>query len=236
MIISGIRKLTLLDYPGRTACTIFTGGCNFRCPFCHNSPLVVHLSQEENLDTAEIMGFLSKRAGLLDGVCITGGEPLLQSGLEDFVREVKKLGYSVKLDTNGCFPDELSSLFEKGLIDYVAMDIKSDEAGYPRACGIGEEAARAVMPKIKKSIATIIALAPDYEFRTTLVGGIHDAGSVAGACELIKGAKKYFLQSYVDSGAVISPEGLYSFSKQELLGLLAVAKNVLPSAELRGVD
>lgn len=184
------------------------------------------------MDEAEVMDFLKKRARLLDGVCITGGEPLIQNGLEDFILRVRALGYPVKLDTNGYFPERLSPLLEKGLVDYVAMDIKSDMEGYALATGRND----IDMERIKESIAIIMSRAPDYEFRTTLVGGIHDADSVRGACELLRGAKKYFLQSYADSGAIIDPRGLYAFSKQQLLEFLAIARDIVPTAELRGVD
>lgn len=134
MVICGIQKLTLLDYPGKVACTIFTGGCNFRCPFCHNADLVTG-KPEVTVTGEEIFRFLRKRQGLLDGVCISGGEPLLQPDLEDFIRGVRSLGYSVKLDTNGSMPDKLESLAEKGLLDYVAMDLKNAPEHYGRTIG-----------------------------------------------------------------------------------------------------
>ena len=125
MIIQGLQKLTLLDYPGRVACTVFTAGCNLRCPFCHNAGLVTHIDNSNHYSEEEFFAFLKKRRGILDGVCITGGEPLLQKDIADFIRKIKALGYSVKLDTNGCFPEKLKELTESGLVDYVAMDIKN---------------------------------------------------------------------------------------------------------------
>ena len=129
MKIFGFQKMTLLDYPGRVACTVFTGGCNFRCPFCHNASLVTHIDGEE-IAAEEILSYLNKRKGLLDGVCITGGEPLLQNDIEDFIRDIRALGYAVKLDTNGAYPDKLRTLIDGGLVDYVAMDIKKCEFTY----------------------------------------------------------------------------------------------------------
>ena len=128
MIIQGLQKLTLLDYPGKVACTIFTAGCNFRCPFCHNASLVIDTSANETIPEEEIFRFLTKRQGILDGVCISGGEPLIQDGIEEFIRQIKEIGYDVKLDTNGSFPDKLIRLVEAGLIDYVAMDIKNSRS------------------------------------------------------------------------------------------------------------
>ena len=134
MVICGIQKLTLLDYPGKVACTIFTGGCNFRCPFCHNRDLVTG-EAEERLDPEQVFRFLKKRQGILDGVCISGGEPLMQPELEDFIREVRSLGYCVKLDTNGSLPDRLEYLADQGLLDYVAMDLKNSPEHYGRTVG-----------------------------------------------------------------------------------------------------
>ncbi len=136
MIINGLQKLTLLDYPGRTACTIFTSGCNFRCPFCHNAPLVLTPAENPVIPEEEIFFFLNKRKGILDGVCITGGEPLLQNDIEKFTGKIKKLGYMVKLDTNGSNPERLASLIEKGIIDYVAMDIKNTKDKYGQTIGV----------------------------------------------------------------------------------------------------
>ena len=136
MIIQGLQKLTLLDYPGKVACTIFTAGCNFRCPFCHNASLVIDTSANETIPEEEIFRFLTKRQGILDGVCISGGEPLIQDGIEEFIRQIKEIGYDVKLDTNGSFPDKLIRLVEAGLIDYVAMDIKNSQEHYGKTIGI----------------------------------------------------------------------------------------------------
>ena len=168
MVICGIQKLTLLDYPGKVACTIFTGGCNFRCPFCHNADLVTG-KPEVTVTGEEIFRFLRKRQGLLDGVCISGGEPLLQPDLEDFIRGVRSLGYSVKLDTNGSMPDKLESLAEKGLLDYVAMDLKNAPEHYGRTIG----AETYDVGNIDRSIRFLMGGEIPYEFRTTVVREFH---------------------------------------------------------------
>ena len=149
MIIQGLQKLTLLDYPGKVACTIFTAGCNFRCPFCHNASLVIDTSANETIPEEEIFRFLTKRQGILDGVCISGGEPLIQDGIEEFIRQIKEMGYDVKLDTNGSFPDKLIRLVEAGLIDYVAMDIKNSQEHYGKTIGIEDYDIRDVHRSVK---------------------------------------------------------------------------------------
>ena len=149
MIIQGLQKLTLLDYPGKVACTIFTAGCNFRCPFCHNASLVIDTSANETIPEEEIFRFLTKRQGILDGVCISGGEPLIQDGIEEFIRQIKEMGYDVKLDTNGSFPDKLIRLVEAGLIDYVVMDIKNSQEHYGKTIGIEDYDIRDVHRSVK---------------------------------------------------------------------------------------
>ena len=138
MEIHGIQKMTLLDYPEKVACTIFTARCNFRCPFCHNASLVTHVDAAAAISEEEVFSFLAKRQGILDGVCITGGEPLLQPDIEEFIRKVKELGYQVKLDTNGSFPDRLEHLIDEGLVDYVAMDLKNCRERYGETVGLAK--------------------------------------------------------------------------------------------------
>ena len=136
MLIQGLQKLTLLDYPGKVACTVFTAGCNFRCPFCHNAPLVIDTHRNPEISLKEIYQFLEKRKGILDGVCVSGGEPLIQHGIEIFLENLKRMGYAVKLDTNGSFPEKLKKIVEEGLVDYVAMDVKKSRENYGRTIGI----------------------------------------------------------------------------------------------------
>ena len=233
MLISGLQKMTLLDYPGLVACTVFTGGCNFRCPFCHNASLVL----PEELQAADggveaVLSFLKKRQGLLDGVAVTGGEPLLHADMADFLREVKTLGYRVKLDTNGSFPDRLQSLVEEGLVDRVAMDIKNAPALYARTAGLETMD----MAAVARSRDYLLSGAVEYEFRTTVVRGLHTRESLVEAARWIAGAQAYFLQQFKDSGALIDGSGLGAFSDDEMRALLTAVREVLPVAELRGVD
>ena len=233
MLISGLQKMTLLDYPGLVACTVFTGGCNFRCPFCHNASLVLpEALQAADGGTEAVLSFLKKRQGLLDGVAVTGGEPLLHADMADFLREVKALGYRVKLDTNGTFPDRLISLVEEGLVDRVAMDIKNDPALYARTAGLETMD----MAAVTKSRDFLLSGAVEYEFRTTVVRGLHTRESLLAAARWIEGAKAYFLQQFRDSGELIDGSGLGAFSDDEMRELLAAVREVLPAAELRGVD
>lgn len=229
MRILGLQKLTLLDYPGRTACTLFTGGCNFRCPFCHNAPLVTGEAQQEAWTREEVFSYLKKRAGLLDGVCVSGGEPTLQTDLPDFLREVRALGYAVKLDTNGSRPQMLRALLEEGLLDYVAMDLKSSPEEYDRACGQHVD-----LDAIRESIELLLGGSVDYEFRTTVVAELHDEQIIARAAEQIAGARRYFLQAFVDSGQLIAP-GFHAASPEEMASCLRAAQRYVPDARLRGV-
>ena len=229
MKISGLMKLTLLDFPGHVACTVFLAGCNFRCPFCHNGSLVRGGDLEISRD--ELTAFLKKRQGVLDGVCVTGGEPLLNPDVGELLREIKSLGYLVKLDTNGSYPERLSEILNDGLADYVAMDIKSSEDGYFLACGCNAD-----VQNIKKSIEIIKSSGVDHEFRTTVVKGIHTAKDIARCAALVGEGEKYFLQSYKASDDIISPDGLSSFDTEELKEILAEAQKSNSKTALRGVD
>lgn len=231
MKVSGLQKLTLLDYPGLIACTIFTPGCNFCCPFCHNSALVVNSEQADIIPTEQILSFLKERFGRLDGVCITGGEPLLQPDLEGFIKKIKDMGYKVKLDTNGYLPDKLKALVEKGLIDYVAMDVKNSLEKYGMTVGITSFNTK----PIKESIEFLKEGKVDYEFRTTAVKEYHTPDDFEKIGELINGAKQYYIQDFIDSGSVIK-SGLHGFEKPVLEGFLEEVKDKVVKVELRGVE
>lgn len=209
MIFGGFQKLTLLDFPGKVSCTLFTKGCNLRCPFCHNAPLVTRLDSSAYTEE-EILAFLKKRQGILEGVCITGGEPLLND-LAPFLEKVKALGYAVKLDTNGFFPERLKSLCEKGLIDYIAMDIKNSFEKYPETTGIDS----CDIAMVKESIRFIMESGIDYEFRTTVTNELHTPGDIESIASYIEGAEKYFIQNFLDSGNLIG-EGLTPQSDENL--------------------
>lgn len=229
MIIKGLQKLTLLDYPEKTACTVFTGGCNFRCPFCHNASLVTKLNSDE-ISEHDFFNFLNKRRNILQGVCITGGEPTLMPDLKDFIIKIKSMGYLIKLDSNGYRPDVLKELIENNLIDYIAMDIKNCESKYSLTTGIAD----IDMNIIKESIHLIMNCGIDYEFRTTIVKELHSPSDIEEIGNLIKNAKKYFLQSFIDSGDLIST-GYSSYNNAEMELLLDIAKQkVTKYAYLRG--
>ena len=239
--IGGFQKLTLLDYPDQMACIVFTDGCNFRCPFCQNSGLVTGRNaatgaaetevSRMNAAVAEedVLKYLQKRRGLLDGVVLSGGEPLLQAGLTDFIREIRKLGYLVKLDTNGSFPGRLQALLSEGLLDYVAMDIKSAPDSYAAAAGIEAD----LSPEIGRSIALLQEGKIPFEFRTTLVKGIHRLDDVRKISAWIAGGQPYYLQSYSDEGDILSPRGLSAFSEEETEAFLSAARERCPNARLR---
>ena len=231
MNIQGLQKLTLLDYPEKVACTIFTAGCNFRCPFCHNASLVTHVDVNNNIPEEEVFSFLKKRKGVLDGVCITGGEPLLQPDIEDFIRAVKALGYAVKLDTNGSSINRLRRLVDQHLVDYVAMDIKNAPNKFGITIGIEDYN----MEDVLQSVDYLMSGAVSCEFRTTVVRELHKREDFAAIGRWLRGAEKYYLQGFVDSGDLIQP-GLRAYTKDIMEQALEIVRRNIPNAELRGVE
>ncbi|MBQ3701808.1 MAG: anaerobic ribonucleoside-triphosphate reductase activating protein [Oscillospiraceae bacterium] len=231
MLVSGLQKLTLLDYPGKVACTVFTGGCNFRCPFCHNSALVLPDQLAHDSSAEQVLAFLRKRVGVLDGVAVTGGEPLLHPDIADFLKEIKAMGFLVKLDTNGSFPDRLIGIVEAGLADRVAMDIKNAPALYAKTVGLE----RFDLAGVTKSKDFLLEGRVDYEFRTTVVKGLHTEESLLAAAEWIRGAREYYLQQYKDSGAILDAEGLGAFDADEMHRLADAVREIVPTVEVRGV-
>lgn len=229
MVIQGLQKLTLLDYPGQVACTVFTAGCNFRCPFCHNASLVIDTYHNENIPEGEIFAFLKKRQGILDGVCVSGGEPLIQHGIIKFLERIKELGYAVKLDTNGSFPDKLERAVEEGLVDYVAMDIKNSRENYGRTVGIVDYD----IQNIQKSVNFLLSDRVPYEFRTTVVREFHQRSDFEAIAEWIRGAQRYYLQQFVDSGNLIRG-GLHGYNRDIMEQALAIVKKSVMLAEIRG--
>ncbi|MEA4973014.1 7-carboxy-7-deazaguanine synthase [bioreactor metagenome] len=230
MNFGGIQKLSLLDYPDRTCCTLFTIGCNYRCPFCHNSSIIQANHSNPDITQSEVMEFLRKRRKLLDGVCITGGEPLLHDELQDFIREIKLLGFSVKLDTNGSFPAKLKQLVENKLVDYVAMDIKNSPDRYGETIGVNSYN----IDSIKESVEFLLSNAVPYEFRTTVVREFHTSREILSIAHWIKGTQHYYLQSFVDSEDVLE-RGLSGYSKEDMLYFQEIVRSFIPSVELRGV-
>ena len=228
MNVQGYQKLTLLDYPGRTACTVFTGGCNLRCPFCHNAGLVRTPLAGPNL-TDEVLAYLAKRKGILDGVCVTGGEPLLQPDLVGFLQAVKEMGYAVKLDTNGMLPGRLAEVLATKLVDYVAMDIKSSPDGYPAATGTDAD-----VSAVSDSLSILRDSGIPFELRTTAVRGIHTEADFDAIGQWIGDVPAYFIQRFVDSGQLLG-SGCDAFSPEEMERLLTTVRQYTPSAQLRGV-
>lgn len=230
MKISGLQKLTLLDYPEKTACTIFTCGCNFRCPFCHNASLVTHTEDAGELDEEKLMAFLEKRRGILDGVCITGGEPLLWDDLDCLLAKIKELGYLIKLDTNGSSPKRLKELAQKGLIDYVAMDIKNARERYGETIGIPGYDTSAV----EQSVKWLLEGHLPYEFRTTIVREFHKKEDISRIGEWLLGAEKYYLQKFEDSEDVVE-QGLHSHTDQWMKEAGELAAKYMKNVYLRGI-
>ena len=227
MKIQGLQKLTLLDYPGKIACTVFLGGCNFRCPFCHNGGLVLADDADGIMSTSEFLAFLDSRRGRLQAVCISGGEPTLHSDLPELISEIKSRGFEVKLDTNGTNPEMLSSLIADGLIDYVAMDIKNSPEKYALTTGVNSN-----FNAVCESAALLMQGRVDFEFRTTLVKELHSAEDIESIGKWLSGGEKYFLQTYRDEGDLLVG-GFTAFSPEETEQLLAVLKAYIPSAEIR---
>lgn len=228
MIIGGFQKMTVQDFPGKIACIIFTHGCNFRCPFCHNATLVTEESDQFTED--EILSYLIKRQGVLDGVCISGGEPLIH-GEEIFslMQKIKDLGYLIKLDTNGYLPNRLQQALDRGLVDYVAMDIKNCLDKYPQTAGLGSIDTES----IKKSIDIIKESGIDYEFRTTVTKELHTPQDFVKIGELIRGAKRYYIQNFLDSGNTIA-EGSSPLDNQGLKALLEAVLPYVENSAIRG--
>ena len=231
MKICGLNKTTLLDYPGKVAATIFLGGCNFRCPFCQNSSLVLHADREPELSQDEIFSFLEKRRGILEGVCITGGEPSLNDNLEEFIRKIRSLGYAVKLDTNGSRPYILKDLVRKNLLDKIAMDIKACPENYGNVSGLLDPD----LDSIRESVDFLMEGHVDYEFRTTVVRELHTEKDFRKIGQWIKGAKAYYLQAYKDSKEVLQP-GFSSYSLKELENFRNILLETIHLVEIRGID
>lgn len=242
MQIHGLNKTTLLDYPEHVACTVFCGHCNFRCPFCQNADLVLNPSSQPCIPEEEFWSFLSKRKGMLEGVCITGGEPTLQNDLTDFIRQIKEQGLLVKLDTNGYRPEILRKLMEENLIDYIAMDLKSSKEGYACAAGLKSFDLGA----IEASVDLLLKGSLPYEFRTTVVKELHTREDFISIADWIKGCRAYFLQSYTESGAILqyalpveeriltAPQ-LTPYTPEELKAMVTLFNEKGIPAKLRGI-
>ncbi len=230
MLIKGLQKLTLLDFPDKIACTVFTGGCNFRCPFCHNASLVLPERMDEScIPEDDFFRFLDSRRGILEGVCVTGGEPTLMPDLPAFLARIRERGFAIKLDTNGSRPAVLRAVVEAGLADYVAMDIKNSLARYGETVGLSGFDTAAV----EESMDYLLAGHTPYEFRTTLVAGLHTPADIDAIGRRVAGAKAYFLQSFKDSGDLVGT-CTGALSREETDTLLSVLRRSVPNAQIRG--
>ena len=229
MLIHGLQKMTLLDYPGKVACTVFLGGCDFRCPFCHNSELLDGTA-DAVMDDGELLAFLEKRRGLLDGVAITGGEPTLRPDLPQLLEKIKALGYPVKLDSNGNHPAVLRALIRGGLVDYIAMDIKNSPERYAETAGVSHFD----LAPIEESIALLLTDKVDYEFRTTTVAELHDADSFRKIGPWLKGAKRYFLQPFTDRDTV-AVAGFHAPGEDELRRYADLVRPFVREVAIRGL-
>lgn len=231
MKIYGLNKTTLLDYPGKVAATIFLGGCNFRCPFCQNSSLVLNPSAQPEIPIKEVLSFLKKRKGILDGVCITGGEPTLSPDLPELLQEIRTLGYPIKLDTNGTHPALLKTLTEQNMIQMTAVDIKACPDNYPALCGL----VHPELDAVKETVEFLKNGTLDYEFRTTVIRELHSEKDFIEIGQWLTGAKAYYLQAYRDSEEVLQP-GFSSYTRKELEHFREMLKRTIPLVELRGID
>ena len=230
MYVGGLQKLSLVDFPDNLAATIFLNGCNFRCPFCHNAGLVLPSQLQNNYCIEDVLDFLKTRKGKLDGICITGGEPLINKDILDLIAPIKEMGFNVKLDTNGSFPDLLLKIIDSGLIDYVAMDIKNSKEKYPLTVGIENYDVKPICESVEILKSDII----DYEFRTTVVNELHDKDDFVSIGEWINGAKRYFLQTFVDSGNLINGSSLSAPSKAEIEAFASIMRGYTQYVGIRG--
>lgn len=230
MDILGFQKLTLIDYPGKVACTIFTGGCNFRCPFCHNASLVLVDENEPRIDKSEILDYLSRRQKVLDGVCITGGEPLMHAETLELIREIHDMGYSVKLDTNGSYPERLKQAVNEGIVDYVAMDIKNSPETYAATIGLSQYD----LSRVQESIDFLMSSNIDFEFRTTVMREYHTLEEMLSIASWIKGAPRYYLQAFTDSGDLLEG-GMSAYSSEEMQMLCEKLRQLIPGCRLREI-
>ena len=231
MRIAGIQKLTLLDYPGKVACTVFLSGCNLRCPYCHNPELVLpERGNGSEMPVQGVLAFLEGRKGKLDGVCVTGGEPTLQPELPELLEKLRSLGFAVKLDTNGTNPGMLKTLLHNGVLDYVAMDIKNSPERYRETCGGAD-----VLSRVQESAGLLLKGAAEYEFRTTVCKPLHTEKDMAEIGRWLKGAKRYFLQAFVDSGDLVSG-GVQAHTHDELTQLRQAVLPFIPNTHLRGEE
>ncbi|MDO5552273.1 MAG: anaerobic ribonucleoside-triphosphate reductase activating protein [Planctomycetia bacterium] len=229
MMISGLQKFSLLDYPEKTCAIVFTSGCNFRCPFCHNPALAENEHVVPAATEAEFFEFLARRRGLLDGICVTGGEPLLHADLAAFLHRVRQLGFLIKLDTNGSLPDALEAVLQDSLVDYIAMDIKNSKEKYAATTGMQTPP----LTDIERSVEIIRRSSLDYEFRTTFVREFHTRADVAAMGQWLRGSRRYCLQTFHARTELLSSSPMHAFSFEEMLELKTIAAMYFTEVEIR---
>ena len=232
MRILGMEKMSLVDYDGYVSATVFTGGCNFLCPFCHNSPLVIDHKSIEEIPTDSVLDYLKKRLGILDALCISGGEPTLQKDLANFMEQVKKLGYKIKLDTNGTNPEIIKFVHQNGLCDYFAMDIKNNLNDYAKIIGFDKFDTK----NVQNSIEYFLSNDLDYEFRTTLIKEFHSKENIQNIAKEISGAKKYFLQKFKNGENCIDATSLNPIDNSTVLEFIEILTPYVPNVKTRGYD
>ena len=241
MKIHGLNKLTLLDYPGHMACLIFTGACNYRCPFCHNASLVLNPNSQPAISEEEIFAFLQSRKGILEGVCISGGEPTLQADLPKFIRKIRTMGFHVKLDTNGSRPGILKALLEEGLLDYVSMDIKNALKKYLSTIGIPESVSgfnNLITDSVRQSAELLMQSSIPYEFRTTVVKELHSEEDLLSIGKWLNGANAYYLQSFRDSETLVGASlgQFHAYEPEQMRAFRDMLKPYFETVEVRGID
>ena len=241
MKIHGLNKLTLLDYPGHMACLIFTGACNYRCPFCHNASLVLNPNSQPSISEEEIFAFLQSRKGILEGVCISGGEPTLQADLPEFIRKIRTMGFHVKLDTNGSRPGILKALLEEGLLDYVSMDIKNALKKYLSTIGIPESVSgfnNLITDSVRQSAELLMQSSIPYEFRTTVVKELHSEEDLLSIGKWLNGANAYYLQSFRDSETLVGASlgQFHAYEPEQMRVFRDMLKPYFETVEVRGID
>ncbi|MGE3279134.1 MAG: anaerobic ribonucleoside-triphosphate reductase activating protein [Candidatus Altimarinota bacterium] len=229
MIIAGLQKLTLLDYPGKIAAIVFTQGCNFACGYCHNPTMIPVIDEQKpELHQKNILKFFRSRRGLLDGIVVSGGEPTLQKGLLDFLEKVKEMDFLIKLDTNGSNPEKLRQVIKRGLVDYLALDVKATKQKYRDL--VKNDAAN----KVLETISLIKNSGVDYEFRSTILPHCHDEQDIREMGEMIKGCKRWYLQSFRATKTLLrSFQQQQSFTTYELQHLQVVAEQYAERVEVR---
>ncbi len=232
MKIHGLEKLSLVDYDGFVAATVFTGGCNFKCPFCHNATLVTDFNELSVIEEQDVLDYLIKRKGIIEGLCITGGEPTLNKDLPDFCSKIKEIGISIKVDSNGTNPKMIKTLAENGLADYFAIDIKNDKTSYAKTVGLSTFD----LSNVEKTVSYLINGKIGYEFRTTIINQFHKENNIREITKWIEGADKYFLQKFKSGDNCLSPNGLTPVPDNEALKFVNIAKPYVKSISLRGYD